>query len=261
MLKVSNLSKTYNKSDKKAVNNLSLDVKSGEILGFLGPNGAGKSTTIKCIVGILPYEEGTIELNGINLKENPIAAKKSIGYVPDNHAVYDKLTGNEYVNFMADIYDVPVDIREERKNKYAEIFDLKDAMNNPIKSYSHGMKQKICVIGALIHNPKIWILDEPLTGLDPKSAYILKELMKEHCKNGNSVFFSSHVLDVVEKICDRVAIIDKGEILAVATIDELKNNRQNLSLEDFFLNVTGSSEEIRDVIDSEKDILAGDSSL
>ncbi len=254
MLKISNLSKKYNKSDKYAVENLSFEVKDGEILGFLGPNGAGKSTTIKCIMGILPFSEGSVEVNGVNLKDSPIEAKKFMGYVPDNHAVYDKLTGNEYIDFMANIYGVPTDIREERKRKYADIFDLANAMNNPIKSYSHGMKQKICVIGALIHEPKLWVLDEPLTGLDPKSAYLLKELMKEHCKKGNSVFFSSHVLEVVEKVCDRVAIIDNGKLLAIASIDELKENRKELSLEDFFLNITGSSSEIDEVLKENGDM-------
>ncbi len=220
------------------MNNLSLDIKGGEIVGFLGPNGAGKSTTIKAIVGILPFEEGTINICGFDLKKEPILAKKCIGYVPDTYIIYDKLKGMEYLNFICDVYGVSTVDRIERINYFLDIFDLKDAVNNPIKTYSHGMKQKISVIGALIHEPKLWILDEPLTGLDPKSAYDLKLLMREHVKNGNTVFFSSHVLEVVEKICDKVAIVDKGEIISICTIAELKSKRSDLSLEEFFLSIT-----------------------
>lgn len=239
MIRINNLTKTYNKSDKKAVDNISFEVKDGEIFGFLGPNGAGKSTTIKCITGILPYEEGSIEVANYSLKDDVLKAKQNIGFVPDNHMVYDKLTGTEYVNFMADIYGVSDIERKERCERFAKLFDLTEAINNPIKSYSHGMKQKISVIGALIHNPKVWILDEPLTGLDPKSAYALKELMREHADAGNTVFFSSHVLDVVEKVCDRIAIINKGVLISVCTMEELKSRRADLSLEEFFLSITG----------------------
>lgn len=166
-----------------------------------------------------------------------MAAKHRIGYVPDNHAVYDKLKGIEYINFMADIYNVSRKDREERANFYLEKFNLKDAAASPIKTYSHGMRQKICIIGALIHNPRLWILDEPLTGLDPQSAHVLKQEMREHCNRGNTVFFSSHILEVVEKICDRVGIIDKGRLVAVGTIDELKSSGDS-SLEEFFLKLT-----------------------
>jgi len=238
ILTIKNLTKSYSKGEVKAVDNITLEIHPGEIFGFLGPNGAGKSTTIKCVTGILPYDNGSIDICGYDLKEEPIAAKKSIGYVPDSYIIYDKLTGNEYLNFMCDVYDVSDSDREERAAKYVELFDLKDAVNSPIKSYSHGMKQKISVIGALVHQPKLWILDEPLTGLDPKSAYDLKKLMREHADKGNTVFFSSHVLEVVEKVCDRVAIIDKGKIIAVCTMKELKDKRADLSLEEFFLSIT-----------------------
>lgn len=242
MLTITNLTKTYGKSDVKAVDSLSLEIKNGEIFGFIGPNGAGKSTTIKCVTSILAFEEGEINVNGFDLKTQPLDAKRSIGYVSDSHIIYDKLTGLEYVNFMAAVYGMtnPTEI-QERLEKYLEIFSLKDAINNPIKSYSHGMKQKINVIGAIIHNPKVLILDEPLTGLDPQSAFELKELMREHCKEGNTVFFSSHVLDVVEKVCDRVGIIDKGNLIAVGTIDELKKNKDS-SFESFFLSVTAKAD-------------------
>lgn len=238
ILKITNLTKSYSKGAVKAVDDITLEIKSGEIFGFLGPNGAGKSTAIKCVMGILPFEAGHINICGYDLKENPIEAKKNIGYVPDSYIIYDKLTGNEYLNFMCDVYDVSNSDREERADKYVKLFNLEDAINSPIKSYSHGMKQKISVIGALIHNPRLWVLDEPLTGLDPKSAYDLKILMREHANEGNTVFFSSHVLDVVEKVCDRVAIIDKGKIIAVCTMKELKEKRSELSLEEFFLSIT-----------------------
>ncbi|NLK17538.1 MAG: ABC transporter ATP-binding protein [Clostridiales bacterium] len=237
MLSLKNVSKSYGKSSVKAVDNLSLEVKPGEIFGFLGPNGAGKSTTIKLITGILRPDQGSIEIDGHDITRDAVAAKKRIGYVPDNHAVYDKLKGIEYINFMADIYEVSRKEREERANYFLEKFNLKDAANSPIKTYSHGMRQKICIIGALIHNPRLWILDEPMTGLDPQSSHILKQQMREHCDKGNTVFFSSHILEVVEKICDRVGIIDKGRLVAVGTIEELKS-RGDSSLEEFFLKLT-----------------------
>ena len=236
MLTITNLSKKYKNNEKYAVKDISFEVKDGEIFGFLGPNGAGKSTTIKCVTGILPFTEGSINIGGYNLKDDPINAKMQIGFVPDNHMMYEQLTAREYVNFMADIFKVGSEDRKIRTNKLLELFELTDVFDKQISSYSHGMKQKICVIGALVHNPKLWILDEPLTGLDPKSAHILKELMKEHCKEGNSVFFSSHMLEVVEKVCDRVAIIDKGQLIACDSVEELKKQD---SLENFFLAVTG----------------------
>lgn len=242
MLIIDNLTKKYLKSDVKAVDGLSLEIENGEIFGFLGPNGAGKSTTIKCLTGILPFSEGDIMLDGVSLLKNPIEVKMNIGYVPDTHDFYERLTGAEYINFMANVYGVNENDRKNRFDKYVSMFRLSDAINDYIKSYSHGMRQKISIIGALIHNPKLWVLDEPLTGLDPQSAFDLKELMKQHCAEGNSVFFSSHVLEVVEKICDRVAIINKGKLVTVCDINELKEKREDLSLEELFLSLTGESQ-------------------
>ena len=238
ILTITNLSKKYKGNDKYSVKDLSFSVKEGELFAFLGPNGAGKSTTIKCITGALPYSEGNIKICGHDLRESPIDAKKNIGYVPDNHFTYDTMTGNEYINFMSDIYGVGVNDRKTRADKYLQLFGLTDVAQKPIGGYSHGMKQKICVIGALIHNPKLWILDEPLTGLDPQSAYNLKELMKEHCKEGNSVLFSSHIIEVVEKLCDRLAIIDKGSLLISGSMEEIRAKNSDNSLEEFFLSVT-----------------------
>ena len=234
MLKISNLSKRYGNSTVKSVDNLSLELKPGEVFGFLGPNGAGKSTTIKSIVGILPFEEGKIEICGIDLRKDPIKAKRNIGYVPDNHAVFERLTGREYVNHIANLYDVPVKQMEEISEYYVKLFKLEHAFDNPIKSYSHGMKQKISVIAALVHKPKLWILDEPLTGLDPQSAYQLKQAMRKHAEEGNTVFFSSHILDVVENLCDRVCIIKKGELQGIYDLKELKARGE--SLEELFMN-------------------------
>lgn len=238
ILTITNLSKKYKGNERYSVKDLSFEVKEGELFAFLGPNGAGKSTTIKCITGALPYTEGNIKICGHDLHENPIEAKKNIGYVPDNHFTYDTMTALEYINFMSDIYGVGVNDRKSRGDKYLELFGLADVSGKPIGSYSHGMKQKICVIGALIHKPKLWILDEPLTGLDPQSAYNLKELMREHCKEGNSVLFSSHIIEVVEKLCDRLAIIDKGSLLISGSMDEIRAKNDDNSLEEFFLSVT-----------------------
>ncbi len=235
MLTIKNLSKRYGKSTVKSVDNLSLELKPGEVFGFLGPNGAGKSTTIKSIVGILPFEEGEIDICGVNLVKDPLKAKKMIGYVPDNHAVFERLTGREYVNHIANLYNVPVKQMNEVSEYYVKLFKLENAFDNPIKSYSHGMKQKITVIAALVHNPKLWILDEPLTGLDPQSAYQLKCAMRKHADNGNTVFFSSHILDVVENLCDRVCIIKKGQLQGIYDLKELKANNQ--SLEKLFMDI------------------------
>ena len=235
MLKISHLSKSYGSSPIKAVSDLSLEVKKGEIFGFLGPNGAGKSTTIKCIVGIHPFQEGVIEVNGIDLSKDPLKAKSLIGFVPDNHAVFERLTGREYVNHIANLYNVSMEDAEKRCDKYLKIFKLEHAFDNQIKSYSHGMKQKITVIAALVHNPKLWILDEPLTGLDPQSAYQLKQAIRKHAEEGNTVFFSSHILDVVENLCDRVCIIKKGQLQGVYSLAEMKKKKQ--SLEKLFMSV------------------------
>ncbi len=242
MLKITHFSKTYNKSTVKAVDDLSLELREGEIFGFLGPNGAGKTTTIKAITGILNFEEGQIEVCGADISKNAIEAKRNIGYVSDNDVIYDKLTGKEYVDFLADLYGVDVVTRKQRAEKMLEIFNLNDAFNSPIKSYSHGMKQKISIIGALIHNPKLWILDEPMTGLDPQSAFQLKELMREHCRQGNTVFFSTHVLDVAEKLCDRVGIIAKGKLVLAGSMEEIKERSKDETLEEIFLSVASTAQ-------------------
>jgi len=221
MLKISHFSKQYGSSKNKAVDDFSLEVYAGEVFGFLGHNGAGKSTTIKSLVGIQSITEGEMEICGYSIKTQPLEAKLHIGYVSDNHAVYEKLTGREYIHYVADLYKVSKEEREERLEKYLERFALAFAIDNEIKSYSHGMKQKLVVIASLIHQPKVWILDEPLTGLDPTSAFQIKECMREHANKGNIVFFSSHVIEVVEKICDRIAIIGKGKLEGVYVIKDL----------------------------------------
>lgn len=239
MIRLTHVSKTYAKSDVKAVDDINLEIKDGEIFGFLGPNGAGKSTTIKMITGILTPGEGTIEVDGINIADNPIAAKQQIGFVPDNHELYDTLKGTEYLSFVSEMYGVSNKLLVERTEKYADMFKMTNELGNYIGSYSHGMKQKLMIIAALAHEPKVWILDEPLTGLDPQSAYQLKTAMRAHADEGNTVFFSSHVIDVVEKVCDRIAIIDKGRIVAVDTLDNIRRN-PDTSLEEIFLSATAA---------------------
>lgn len=242
MIEIINLTKEYNNSKVKAVDNISFEVKGGEIFGFLGPNGAGKSTTIKCLTGILPFSEGHIKICGVDIKEEPVKAKTNIGYVPDEHIIYEGLTGLEYISFIADVFSVPIKERKERIEKYAKLFEMQSNLNNKMSSYSHGMKQKISLISALVHEPKVWVLDEPMTGLDPQSSYNLKQLMAEHAKQGNVVFFSSHVLDVVQKVCTKVAIIDKGKLITVCDMKELKEKRADMSLEELFLNLTKNNE-------------------
>lgn len=237
MLKLTNVCKRYKNSDRYSVKNLSFEVKDGEIFGYLGKNGAGKSTSIKCITGILPFESGKIEICGYDISKDPIECKMNIGYVPDNHAVYENLTGKEYVNYIANLYKVPKKEIEERLEKFVKLFNMSHAIDNQIRSYSHGMKQKICIIAALIHNPKLWVLDEPLMGLDPQSAYEIKSYMKEHKALGNTVFFSSHNIDMVERLCDRVAIINKGELVEIIDVPYFMEN-SNVSLEEYFLNLT-----------------------
>lgn len=237
MIILTNVSKTYAKSTVKAVDDLSLEIRDGEIFGFLGPNGAGKSTTIKMITGILAPDSGVIEVDGINIAERPLAAKSLIGFVPDNHETYETLKGIEYLNFIGTMYNVPTDLLKRRINEYAEMFGMTDAIPNMIASYSHGMKQKLMVIAALIHEPKVWILDEPLTGLDPQSAFQLKQLMRRHAEQGNTVFFSSHVIDVVEKVCDRIGIINHGRLVTVDTLDNIRQD-EKVSLESLFLTIT-----------------------
>jgi len=238
MLILKNVSKSYSKGKVKAVDNISFEVKPGEIFGFLGPNGAGKTTTIKMITGILPLDEGNIKIAGFDIEKEGIKAKLQMGFVPDTHDIYERLSGIEYLNFIADVYDVSASQRKENIEKYLEMFEMKNAAGQPIKTYSHGMKQKIILTGALLHNPPLWILDEPLTGLDPKAAHLLKEEMQAHCAKGNTVFFSTHVLEVAEKLCHRIGIINKGKIIAVGTLDELRQKGDS-SLESIFLDLTG----------------------
>lgn len=240
MIELNNVTKSYN-GTYKAVDDLSLEIRDGEIFGFLGPNGAGKTTTIKMITGIASQDSGVIKINGIDTKENPLETKKEFGYVPDSPDMVLRLKGIEYLNFMADIYEVNSKTRKERIRDLAKRFDMDNALKDKIQSYSHGMRQKIVLIGALLHNPNVWILDEPMTGLDPKSSFLLKEMMREHADNGNTVFFSTHVLEVAEKVCDRVAIINKGKILFCGTLEEMKNHfKENQSLENMFLEMTSN---------------------
>lgn len=240
MIEINNISKEY-KKNKKVINNLSMKINNGEIFGFLGPNGAGKTTTIKMITGILDVDEGDILIDNYSIKSRPVEAKKNIGLVLDNPDVFLKLKGIEYLNFVADVYDVSEKQRISVIKNLSEIFELKDVLNNKIQSYSHGMKQKLAIISSLLNNPKNWILDEPMTGLDPKSFFELKNLMREHAQNGNAVFFSTHILDVAEKLCDRVAIIDKGKLLFIGTYQEMKDElEENKSLEELFMEITNN---------------------
>ncbi|MBG0763009.1 ABC transporter ATP-binding protein [Acholeplasma laidlawii] len=215
MLEITNLTKTYKGTKKPAVNNISLSLKPGEIFGFLGLNGAGKSTTFKCATGIQTFEEGTILINGFDIEKDPLNAKQSLGYIPDNHATFEELTGLEYINFMADVYKVSEELRKIRINRFAEMFNMEHALNTVIKAYSHGMKQKIAIMGGIIHYPKLWILDEPLVGLDTFSMDEIMAFMKEYAKDGNTIIFSSHIMALVKELCERVAIIDHGEIKAL----------------------------------------------
>ncbi len=233
MVKISHFSKTYAGSDKKSVEDLSLEIHDGEVFGFIGHNGAGKSTTIKSLVGIQSITEGSIEIEGYDIARQPLEAKLRMGYVSDNHALYEKLTGREYINYVADLYMVSEEDKKERIDKYVKMFQLEHAIDREIKSYSHGMKQKCMVISALIHNPKVWVLDEPLTGLDPTSSWQIKECMRQHADAGNIVFFSSHVIEVVEKICDRIAIISGGKLRRISTMEEIK--AEGVSLEQLYL--------------------------
>lgn len=232
MLKIINVSKSYGKNKKKAVDGLSLEVKPGEIYGFIGHNGAGKTTTIKSIAGIIDYEEGDILINGISIKDDAINAKKLIAYIPDNPDIYDTLTGIQYLNFISDMFEISLKEREELIDKYSTLFNLKDSLVDLISTYSHGMKQKLVIISALIHKPKLMLLDEPFVGLDPKAAFTLKSIMKEMCKEGTSIFFSSHVLEVVEKLCDRVGIIKEGKLVKEGKTSEIIGHE---SLESLFL--------------------------
>lgn len=237
MIEIKNISKEY-KKNKKVINDINLEIKDGEIFGFLGPNGAGKTTTIKMITGILEIDKGDILIDGKSIKKEPIEAKKQIGLVPDNPDVFFKLKGIEYLNFMADIYEVSTQDRVKRIKELSEKFEINNVLNNKIESYSHGMRQKLIIIGVLLHNPKNWILDEPMTGLDPKSSFELKNMMREHANQKNTVFFSTHILDVAERLCDRIGIIDKGKLLFVGTYEDLKKElKENKSLEELFMEI------------------------
>ena len=245
MIDLQQVTKTYSKSDKKAVDNLTLHVKGGELFGFIGPNGAGKTTTIKMMTGVLTPDEGTITMAGHRMDTERLEAQRMIGFVPDGNDLYDRLTGMEYLNFMADIQQVDQAKRKAHIEKYLDLFSLSDAINNQVRTYSKGMKQKLVVIGALIHNPPVWILDEPLGGLDPRAAHLLKEEMIRHCNEGNTVFFSTHVLEVAEKLCTRIGVIAHGKLVAQGTLEDLRSGEVGASLEELFLELTddGGEEE------------------
>ena len=234
MLKIEHLTKKY--GEKTAVEDLSLHILKGEIYGFIGHNGAGKTTTLKSIVGILQFEEGEIRIDGDSIQENPLACKKKIAYIPDNPDLYEFMTGVKYLHFIADIFAVPEEKRQERIRKYADLFEMTENLAQPIASYSHGMKQKLAIISAWIHEPKLIIMDEPFVGLDPKAAHILKQMMREICDEGGAIFFSTHVLEVAEKLCDKVAIIRNGQLIQSGTMQEVKGDD---SLEEVFLELEG----------------------
>ena len=237
MLKIENFTKKY--GDKTAVSQLDLTIGKGEIYGFIGHNGAGKTTTIKAVAGILGFEEGQIYIDGVSVKENPITCKKKMAYIPDNPDLYEFMTGIQYLNFIADIYGVSSEVRQERINRYAEKFEMKKNLAMGISSYSHGMKQKLALISAWIHEPSLIIMDEPFVGLDPKASHKLKEMMREACNQGSAISFSTHVLEVAEKICDKVAIIKEGQLIRSGTMAEVKGDT---SLENVFLELEGEDD-------------------
>ena len=230
MLYIQHLTKRY--GEKKAVDDLSLHIAPGEIYGFIGHNGAGKTTTLKTVVGILPFEEGEITINGTSIKADPLTCKRQLAYIPDNPDLYDYMTGSKYLNFIADIFGVGAEERQERIRKYADLFELTDDLAQPIAAYSHGMKQKLAIISAWLHQPKLIIMDEPFVGLDPKASHTLKGMMREVCDQGGAIFFSTHVLEVAEKLCDKVAIIKGGRLIRAGTMEEVKGDD---SLEEVFL--------------------------
>lgn len=237
MLEIKNLTKKF--GDKVAVDNIDLSVKSGEIYGFLGPNGAGKTTTIKMIVGMLMPDGGSINVDGIDAINDDVEAKRQIAYVPDSPEIYDIMTGRQYLNFIADVFELSDEERNKQIDRYAEVFEMKDNLDVMIAGYSHGMKQKIVIMGALIHSPKLLILDEPMVGLDAKSSFRLKEIMRALADEGRTVFFSTHVMEVAENLCDRIGIINRGKIIAVGTLDEIKAAAKDTgSLEKIFLELT-----------------------
>ncbi|MGN0383207.1 MAG: ABC transporter ATP-binding protein [Eubacterium sp.] len=231
MIEIKNVSKTYN-GEKKAINNVSFDIKDGEIFAFIGHNGAGKTTMIKSLVGILDFEEGDVFINNKSIKQDPIGCKLDMAYVPDNPDLYENMTAIDFINFVCDMYDTSNDIRKENIKKYACMFEMEDKLRDDISSFSHGMKQKVALIAALSHNPKVLVMDEPFVGLDPKAVFDMKELMKQMIKEGKTIFFSTHILDVAEKLCDRVAIIKNGNIVKIGKMKDIKGDS---SLEEVFL--------------------------
>ena len=234
MLRIASLTKTY--GAKRAAANLSLHIAPGEIYGFIGHNGAGKTTTLKAVVGILQFDKGEVFIKGESIRKNPLACKQKIAYIPDNPDLYEFMTGIKFLNFIADIFGVPEEKRQERIRKYADLFEMTENLAQPIASYSHGMKQKLAIISAWIHEPKLIIMDEPFVGLDPKAAHILKQMMREICDEGGAIFFSTHVLEVAEKLCDKVAIIRNGQLIQSGTMQEVKGDD---SLEEVFLELEG----------------------
>ncbi len=230
MLKIEHLTKRY--GEKTAVDDLSLHIQPGEIYGFIGHNGAGKTTTLKSAVGILQFEEGDILINGNSIRTDPLNCKRDLAYIPDNPDLYEYMSGIKYLNFIADIFGIPADVRQEQIRKYADQFELTSDLAQPVSAYSHGMKQKLAVISAWMHSPKLVIMDEPFVGLDPKASHLLKEMMREHCDAGGAIFFSTHVLEVAEKLCDKVAIIKQGRLIRTGTMEEVKGDD---SLEEVFL--------------------------
>lgn len=243
MFTIENVSKSYNKNNEKAVEKLNLVVNNGEIFGFLGPNGAGKTTTIKMLTGILQQDEGEIKIDDFSIIQNPLEAKRQFSFVPDNPESFSRLKAIEYLNFISDVYKIPISERKDKISFYCQKFGLSEVLKNSISSFSHGMKQKLFLIASLISDPQNWILDEPMVGLDPEAAFIVKEIMKERIANGKTVFFSTHVMEVAEKLCNRIGIINKGKLIFVGTLDELKtqNGTEQKSLEDIFISLTGKS--------------------
>lgn len=237
MLRIEHLTKTF--GDKLAVNDLTLHIAPGEICGFIGPNGAGKTTTLRSVIGIQAFDAGEILVNGVSIQADPITCKMQTAYLPDNPDLYDYMTGAGYLNFVADIFGIPANVRGERIAKYADLFELTEALPQHISSYSHGMKQKLALISAWIHSPRLILMDEPFVGLDPAAAHTLKGMMRQHCDNGGAIFFSTHVLEVAEKLCDKVAIIQDGKLAKYGTMDEVRGDE---SLEETFLELAGRSE-------------------
>ena len=236
MIEIKNVTKTFN-GNVVAIDDLSLTIPDGKIVGFIGLNGAGKTTLIKMMTGILKADKGTIHINGLDIVKDALETKQNIGYITDSPDMFLRLTGIEFINFISDIYKVPVEVRKERIDYFVKEFGLENLLDKPMQGYSHGMRQKMMVVAALVHEPSVWILDEPMIGLDPRSAVALKRMMKEHVKRGNTVFFSTHVLEVAEKLCDEIAIIDKGKIIYFGTLDNLIKKYKKKDLEELFLEV------------------------